>query len=64
MGNPLADDSAEKAKPQKDMNFDQCHYSKFERANEIQGDNSPTKRKRMNPLGDFKFVKINELFGP
>jgi hypothetical protein len=42
------------------------HYNKFERfdnrAQEGQDDNSPTKRKRQNPLGDFKFVKINELF--
>jgi len=65
MGNPLADDKAAKAK-QKDLNFDEMHYSKFEREEERARDNqevdSPTKRKRQNPLGDFKFVKINELF--
>ena len=63
MGNPLADDKAAK-KAQKDLNFDEMHYNKFEREegrahHEV---DSPTKRKRQNPLGDFKFVKINELF--
>lgn len=65
MGNPLAEEE-NKRKQQKDLNFDETHYNKFEReeerARDHQDDNSPTKRKRQNPLGDFKFVKINELF--
>ena len=56
MGNP--GDNAGEA-PKKDLNFDEAHYNKFDRENK---DDDGPKRKRQNPLGDFKFVKINELF--
>jgi len=63
MGNPLADDAGKK---NANLHFDEVHYNKFEREEERARDHhevdSPTKRKRQNPLGDFKFVKINELF--
>ena len=67
MGNPL-DDPKKPEKPIQAtaMHFDEAHYNKFERAdgraNPDNADHSPSKRKRQNPLGDFKFVKINELF--
>jgi len=45
------------------MSFDEAHYNKFEREDKKQGMEEQTgRRKRHNPLGDFKFVRINELF--
>jgi len=51
------------------LSFDEAHYNKFEREDKKARDNSrthnddsPAKRRRQNPLGDFKFVRINELF--
>jgi len=67
MGNPLEEAKKKPFPAILAMHFDEAHYNKFERAdgraNEGAGaDHSPSKRKRQNPLGDFKFVKINELF--
>jgi hypothetical protein len=47
--------------------FDNKHFQRFlEEAKQSKGikENSPlqTRRKRQNPLGDFKFHKINEYF--
>jgi len=57
MGNPTG--AVEEVK-EKRLSFDSAHYNKFER--EDNREHSPTKRKRQNPLGDFKFMKINEIF--
>ena len=47
------------------LNFDEAHYNKFEREDKNCYDEenaSINKRKRQNPLGDFKFKRINEYF--
>ena len=51
------------------MDFDEAHYDKFQREakkaeDELdpEGKNRMEVRKRHNPLGDFKFRRINELF--
>lgn len=48
------------------MSFDEAHYDKFERErrkdDEIIEAETAGRRKRHNPLGDFKFRRINELF--
>ena len=66
MGNPLEEAKKKPMAQHLAMHFDEAHYNKFERAdgraNADGADHSPSKRKRQNPLGDFKFVKINELF--
>jgi len=62
MGNPDADTTAQQERPTR-MSFDEAHYNKFEREDKKQGiEEQNVKRKRQNPLGDFKFVRINELF--
>ena len=67
MGNPDAEAAGEQARPAQ-LSFDEAHYNKFERKEKRDGgedqreERSPVKRKRQNPLGDFKFVRINELF--
>ena len=66
MGNPDPNKKDEPAKQQM-MSFDEAHYNKFERKDKRDGqdegrEDSPIKRRRQNPLGDFKFVRINELF--
>lgn len=50
---------AEKPSVQKhtSLQFDEAHFNQFEQEHEIQD-----KRKRQNPLGDFTFIKINEIF--
>lgn len=62
MGNPAAQ-TDEPIIKQKDIEFNEAHYDKFERNNKdpTEEDNA-TKRKRQNPLGDFKFIRINEYF--
>ena len=66
MGNPMADPGGDKGKPAKNLNFDEAFYDKFEREAkknaEKEGETETRVRKRQNPLGDFKFKKINELF--
>ena len=65
MGNPMADMKMQ-PEPEKKLEFDEAHYDKFQREdkraqNENNTDNTATRR-RQNPLGDFKFKRINELF--
>ena len=64
MGNPQA--NAGPGVATKNMDFDEAFYNKFEKLDEKGKDNetdSPNnKRRRKNPLGDFKFKRINELF--
>ena len=60
MGNPAGALDEPLLKP-KNMEFDEMHYDKFQRNNKDDDENAP-KRKRNNPLGDFKFLRINEYF--
>lgn len=68
MGNP-ANQLVENKREPKRMDFDQAHYEKFEREVKKEQDEADPEgkpqavaRKRQNPLGDFKFRRINELF--
>lgn len=60
MGNPAAE---EPQKP-KEMEFDEGHYNKFQRDDKnVHGEaGGGESRKRQQPLGDFKFKRINEYF--
>ena len=61
MGNP----GNELVQEPKRLSFDEDHYNKFQREDKTANDeNDPTvnRRKRQNPLGDFKFKRINEYF--
>ena len=62
MGNPQATEIVQEPKR---LSFDEAHYNKFERedknANDEQNETT-NRRKRQNPLGDFKFKRINEYF--
>jgi hypothetical protein len=69
-GNPMAMAKGP-AIPKPNINFDEAHYNKFERetkkaktgtSNPNENKSALVRRKRQNPLGDFRFVKINELF--
>lgn len=44
------------------MQFDEGHFNKFLREDKVNDDDTAIKRKRQNPLGDFKFLRINEYF--
>lgn len=47
----------------KRLSFDQTHFEKFLREEQVDDSATTTaKRKRQNPLGDFKFKRINEYF--
>ena len=62
MGNPAQDALTA---PEKKLIFDEAHYNKFEREaidGTTNNDETATRRRRQNPLGDFKFKRINELF--
>jgi hypothetical protein len=47
---------------EKRLSFDQKHFEKFLREDASEDQNNINKRKRQNPLGDFKFKRINEYF--
>ena len=68
MGNPKAMQEMTPNVP-KDLDFDEGMYDKFQREakrvedeEDPEGKNKTEARKRHNPLGDFKFRRINELF--
>ena len=61
MGVPTGNDPG----PARRLSFDEAHYDKFERERRRADDGEETaglRRRRHNPLGDFKFRRINELF--
>lgn len=71
MGNPQALDAQNAKNDQKNFEFDHAHYDKFEReVKKVQDEadlggaqaQPQVPRRRQNPLGDFKFRRINELF--
>jgi hypothetical protein len=60
-------DPAEVLKPQgqKRLSFTEQHFEKFLREADMNKDGQEEpqiRRKRQNPLGDFKFKRINEYF--
>ena len=44
---------------EKRLSFDEKHFEKFLREDDF---TNIAKRKRQNPLGDFKFKRINDIF--
>ena len=62
MGRP--EDNDNMGQPRERLSFDQSHFDKFLREDNHQTSEEPNtaKRRRQNPLGDFKFKRINEYF--
>jgi hypothetical protein len=46
----------------KGLSFDETHYKQYLRSQKRTAEEESPTRRRKNPLGDFKFKRINELF--